>query len=353
MLPVGGTHPTPPVTVTTRAVRALLIGGGIDMTYAPRLAPLPDAATLAREIAELGPRVRNWGRWGDDDEIGTLNYITPAKRAAAAALVRKGSVFSLQVPMDRKGPMTGGLRVNPVHTMVATGCDHQQLVPMAAGARYTDDTMFLFLQSGTEWDGLAHVFYDGLLYNGFDATTVDSNGARKVGIDKTCSSYVSRGVLLDVARHHGVECLDPAHRIDGDELDEVAAAQGVSIESGDILLVRTGVLAEWSRTGSWTRYHGSHPGLHHRAALWLHDREIAAVASDNGAVEGIDKQGLLAIPLHQLALRDMGLPLGETFDLEALARDCADDGVYECFVVAPALNITGGVGSPVNPLAMK
>lgn len=321
--------------------------------YRPRTFPALDQEQIKREIAELGGRVRNWGRWGDDDEIGTLNFITPAKRVAAAQLVRKGVTFSLQIPMNSRGPMSGAGRVNPVHTMTATGCDHVQAVHMAGGARYTDDVMFLYLQSGTEWDGLAHVFYDGLLYNGFDATTVDSNGARKVGIDKTCSSYVSRGVLLDVARFHGVDCLDPAHRIDGDELDEVAAAQNVAIESGDIILVRTGVLAHYARTGSWEVYHGSHPGLHHRAALWLHEHEVAAVASDNGAVEGYDKGATPAIPLHQLTLRDMGLPLGETFNLEALAADCVDDGVYECFLAAPALNITGAVGSPVNPLAMK
>jgi kynurenine formamidase len=321
--------------------------------YQPRTFPALSTEDLAREIAALADRVRNWGRWGPDDEIGTLNFITPAKRAAAAQLVRKGITFSLQIPMNNKGPMAGPIRVNPVHTMVATGCDHVQAVPMAAGARYTDDTMFLYLQSGTEWDGLAHVFYDGKLYNGFDATTVDSNGAHKAGIDKTCSSYVSRGVLLDVAHFHHVDCLDPTHRIDGDELDAVAAAQGVRIESGDILLVRTGVLAHYAQTGRWDRYHGSHPGLHHRAAVWLHDHEIAAIASDNGSVEGIDKSAGLAVPLHQLALRDMGLPLGETFNLEALAADCADDGVYECFLVAPALHITGAVGSPVNPLAMK
>ena len=321
--------------------------------YTPRRFLVPDADELVREIATLGDRVRNWGRWGADDEIGTLNFITPAKRAAAAQLVRKGVTFSLQIPMNSKGPMTGAGRVNPVHTMTATGCDDIQLVPMAAGARYTDDVMFLYLQSGTEWDSLAHVFYDGRLYNGYDASNVDSNGARKVGIDKTCSSYVSRGVVLDVARFHGVDCLDPAHRIDGVELDEVAAAQGVAIESGDIILVRTGVLAHYARTGRWDVYHGSHPGLHYRVATWLHDHEIAAVASDNGAVEGYDKQALPAIPLHQLTLRDMGLPLGETFNLEALAADCAADGVYECFLVAPALNITGAVGSPVNPLAMK
>jgi kynurenine formamidase len=321
--------------------------------YTPRTFPVLDTDDLIREIATLGDRVRNWGRWGAEDEIGTLNFITPAKRAAAAQLVRKGVTFSLQIPMNNKGPMTGAGRVNPVHTMTATGRDDVQLFPMAAGARYTDDVMFLYLQSGTEWDGLAHVFYEGHLYNGYDASTVDSNGARKVGIDKTCSSYVSRGVVLDVARFHGVDCLDPVHRIDGDELDEVAAAQGVTIESGDIILLRTGVLAHYARTGRWDVYHGSHPGLHHSAAIWLHDHEIAAVAADNGSVEGVDKQSLLAIPLHQLALRDMGLPLGETFNLEALAADCATDGVYECFLVAPALNITGAVGSPVNPLAMK
>jgi kynurenine formamidase len=321
--------------------------------YTPRTFPTLDAAALVREVATIGAQVRNWGRWGPDDEIGTLNFITPAKRAAAAQLVRKGVTFSLQIPMNNRGPMAGPIRVNPVHTMTATGCDHVQAVPMAGGARYTDDTMFLYLQSGTEWDGLAHVFYDGRLYNGYDASNVDSNGAHKVGIDKTCSSYVSRGVVLDVARFHGVDCLDPRHRIDGDELDEIARRQGVTIESGDIVLVRTGVLAEYARTGRWDVYHGSHPGLHHRAVLWLHHHEIAAVASDNGAVEGYDKGALPAIPLHQLALRDMGLPLGETFNLEALAADCAADGVYECFLVAPALNITGAVGSPVNPLAMK
>ena len=99
----------------------------------------------------------------------------------------------------------------------------------------------------------------------------------------------------------------------------MAAAQGVQIESGDIVLVRTGVLAHYARTGQWDVYHRSHPGLHHRAALWLHAREIAAVASDNGSVEGYDKSKMPAIPLHQLALRDMGLPLVETFDLEFLS----------------------------------
>jgi kynurenine formamidase len=313
-----------------------------------------DEQALRDDLERLAAKVRNWGRWGAEDELGTLNYITPEKRAAAAGLVRKGVTFSLQIPMDNRGPMTGGLRVNPVHTMVATGADPEQAVHMAGGARYTDDTMFLFLQSGTEWDSLAHIFYDGQLYNGYDADLVDSRGAARLGIDKTCSSYVSRGVVLDAARWRGVECLDPSERLDGDDLDAIAAAQGVAIEEGDIILLRTGILAEYARTRGWARYHGSHPGLHYRAAEWLHDHHIAAIAADNGSVEGIDKQArMLAVPLHMLALRDMGLCLGESFYLEDLATDCADDGVYECFLVAPALRITGAVGSPVNPLAMK
>jgi len=265
--------------------------------YTPRTFPVLDADELVREIATLGAQVRNWGRWGADDEIGTLNFITPAKRAAAAQLVRKGLTFSLQIPMSNKGPINGPVRVNPVHTMTATGCDHIQLVPMAAGARYTDDTMFLYLQSGTEWDGLAHVYYDDRLYNGYDASNVDSNGAHKVGIDKTCSSYVSRGVLLDVARFHGVDCLDPTHRIDGDELDEVAAAQGVDIESGDIILVRTGVLAHYARTARWDVYHGSHPGLHHRAAANPHIRQNHAVWANEHVV--FDDHGPVADSLRR------------------------------------------------------
>ena len=305
------------------------------------------------DVRALGARLSNWGRWGPDDELGTLNYITPAKRAAAAALVRKGSVFSLQIPMGRNGPMAGP-RINPMHTMTATGADPDQLVPMADGARYTDDVMFLYLQSGTEWDGLAHVFYDDRLYNGFPASDVDSNGAHHASIEKTASSYISRGVLLDIARHRGVEMLDPMDRIGPEELDAVAAAQGIDVTDGDILLVRTGILAEWGRTGSWARYHESHPGLSLDALEWLHEHRVAAIASDNGAVEGVDKQARpLAIPLHMVALRDMGLPLGESFYLEELAADCAAVGVWECLLVAPALRIDGGVGSPVNPIAMK
>lgn len=310
--------------------------------------------TLDEEIRILATKVSNWGRWGPDDELGTLNFITPEKRRDAAALARKGASFSLQVPMDANGPMAGPIRVNPIHTMTATGADPVQKVPMAAGARYTDDVMFLYLQSGTEWDSLAHIFYDGRLYNGYLASEVDSGGARRLGIDKTASSYVSRGVLLDAPRFRGVECLEPGERLTGDDLDAIAASQRVEVGEGDIVLLRTGILSEYGRTGGWAQYHGSHPGLHYRAAEWLHDHRVAAIAADNGSVEGMDKTApILEVPLHQLALRDMGLSLGETFYLEELAADCADDGVYECFLVAPALRITGAVGSPVNPIALK
>jgi kynurenine formamidase len=308
---------------------------------------------LEQQVHELAERVRNWNRWGPDDELGTLNFITPEKRARAATLVRTGKLFSLQIPMDKNGPMNGTTRVNPQHSMKVTGTDTESPIPLALNAGFTDDVMFLYLQSGTEWDALAHIYYDGALYNGYPASAVDSRGAAKLGIDKTCSSYVSRGVLLDVPRHRGVDVLAPEDRITGEELDAIAAAQGVAIESGDIVLLRTGALVDWSRTGSWESYRGPGAGLHFTSAEWLHDHEIAAIAADNNAVEGAGSRVPAEIPLHMLGLRDMGMCFGETFYLEELAEDCAADRTYECMLVAPALRVTGGVGSPVNPLALK
>lgn len=303
-------------------------------------------------VRRLAPRVRNWGRWGPDDEIGTLNYITSEKRLAAARAVRRGDVFSLAIPADHNGPQGNNpRRPNPFHVMTATGVDTVQPFVFDGGARYTDDAVFMPLQSTTQWDAIAHVYYGGQLYNGFAAGEVDSRGAQRVGIDKTHDRYVSRGVLLDLARVAGVDCLDPGVEVTGAMLEEAEEAQGVRVEEGDILLIRTGAMAEWARTGSWSSFHGQRAGIVHETAEWLHDRRVAAIAGDT--VERVDLDAAPAIPFHMLALRDMGLPIGELWFLEDLAADCAADGVFEMLLVAPALRITGGVGSPLNPIAMK
>jgi kynurenine formamidase len=304
------------------------------------------------EFAALARRVSNWGRFGAEDERGTVNFITPEVVRRAAAGVRRGVVFSLALPLGAEGPQIGqGGRVNPLHVMTAT---EGRLGPEPDGPRYADDMVVMPLQCATQWDSLAHVHYGGQLYNGHPAATVTPAGAARNAIDKMAAGIVSRGVLLDVARARGVERLAPGTAIVPADLEAAERAQGVRVERGDVLLVRTGHLAVFTRDGDRVGYMRQMPGLGVAAVEWLHAREIAAVASDTNAVEVIPfEEPGLPLPVHQLCLRDMGLTLGEMFVLDELATDCAADGVWEFLLSAPPLRVTGGVGSPVNPLAVK
>jgi kynurenine formamidase len=235
--------------------------------------------------------------------------------------------------------------------MVACESEEAPPIRLPDDVRVADDTIFMYLQSGTQWDSLAHVYQGESLYNGFPASGTSMSGAANLGIDRVASSFIGRGVLLDVARHMGVDCLALDHAIDAQELDVVAGEQGIRVEKGDILLVRTGMMAEWARTGSWERcWSPQQPGLAASVAEWLHEAGVAAVASDNAAVE---RKADKSVPLHVVLLRDLGMCLGELWFLEELAADCAEDGVYEFLLVAQALPITGAVGSPVNPIAIK
>lgn len=310
----------------------------------------------SQSFAELAASVRNWGRWGPDDQLGCLNLITPAKRVEAAGLVRKGTTFSLTIPLDDNGPQPGGpYRSNPIHVATRTGNDPSEVNGVGGTAHFTDDLLVqLYLQAGTQWDSLAHVYYDDHLYNGFPASGVTGRGASHLGFEQYYDRFVTRGVLLDVARFRGVTTLPPGHVIDAEELEATAAAQSVTVGSGDILLVRTGLMAARDAAGSWKPFDDRPPGLHYLVATWLREHDVAAVAADNMAVEamGLRPDGY-AIPLHMLALRDMGLPLGEFFYLEDLAADCAEDGVYEFMLNAVGLRVTGALGSPVTPIALK
>jgi kynurenine formamidase len=304
-------------------------------------------------VRALGKQLSNWGRWGAEDERGTLNFITPDVVKRAAGLVRRGQVFGLGLSLGADGPQIGqGGRVNPLHLMTAV--DQRLPGEYPDGFRYADDVMVLPLQCATQWDSLAHVHYDGLLYNGFPATTTSAAGAARNGIDKIGPGIASRGVLLDLARAAGVARLQPGTAIQPADLDAAARAQGVQVERGDVLLVRTGHLSVFKSDGNRVGYMRMMPGLGMACAAWLHAREVAAVASDTNSVEVIPfEDPKLPLPFHLLCLRDLGLTLGEMFDLDALADDCAADGVWEFFFSAPPLKITGGIGSPLNPLAIK
>ena len=323
------------------------------MTHAdPRREPV----LTEEEVRETSERLRAWGRWGADDQAGTLNHVTPEDIVAAARLVRRGAVFSLALPFDQAGPHTGRRgRHNPIHYMIQSGTDAYSGVQDADGLRYADDAVTMPLQCGTQWDALSHVFYDDQMWNGYDIRLVDSRGASRNGIEHVADRMVGRGVLLDVARHWGLDWMEDGTSISRSDLQACLEAQDVGLGRGDFLMVRTGQLGRCLREGNWRTYAGgAAPGLAFDTLDWIAELELAAVASDTFAVEVRPEATLvLKRPWHWVAIPNMVLSVGEIFALDDLAADCAQDGAWECFLVAAPLPITGAVGSPVNPIAVK
>src|SRR6201988_4705129 len=182
-----------------------------------------------KAIAEATAKLKNWGRWGKDDQIGTLNQVTPEDIVKAASLIRTGRVFALGIPPGGNGPQPGlfGGRFNPIHQMLATGTDAIAERQGWNKIRYADDTLNLCVQGATHWDALGHIFYEDKAYNGYDAKLIDSRGLSVLGIEHSRNKMVGRGVLLDIARHRGVDWLRDGEGISNDELDECAKQQNV------------------------------------------------------------------------------------------------------------------------------
>jgi kynurenine formamidase len=317
-----------------------------------------DTKVGKQAIAEATAKLKNWGRWGAGDQIGTLNHVTPQDVVAAASLIRTGKIFALGIPLDRTGPQTGlfGGRWNPIHTMLATGTDaiagRQDKAP---GLRYADDAINMPVQSATHWDALGHIFYEEKMYNGFDAREVDSNGLGKLGIEHSRNKMIGRGVLLDIARFKAVEWLEDGYGISNDELDACAKAQNVAIRRGDFVILRTGQMERCLKQQKWGGYAGGDaPGVKFENCYWCQEKAIAAICSDTWGVEVRPNETKeVNQPWHWVVIPAMGLTMGEIFYLKDLAADCAADNVYEFFFCGPPLVITGGTGSPINPQAIK
>ncbi|MBE4739739.1 MULTISPECIES: cyclase family protein [Streptomyces] len=316
-------------------------------------------------IAAAAKRVSNWGRWGADDVLGTLNFLDEAKRAQGARLARRGVSFSLAQRFDAEGPQKGWRRrTNPVHTMLSSGLDAEfGPAEFPHGLGGADDVVFMPLQASTQWDGLGHIFDHGTAYNGRRASqVVTSEGDRLTGIETVADRIAGRGVLLDVGRAIGAEGdLPDGFAITAEHLEATITAQGETarVGRGDLLLVRTGQLTRVRRGiaagDGWGDYAGGPaPGLSFATADWLHSSEIAGIATDTWGFEVRPNEFDVAFqPLHQVAIPHIGLFIGELWDLDTLAADCAADGVYEFLLVAAPLPVTGAVGAPVNPLAVK
>jgi len=309
-------------------------------------------------IYEAAKKLSNWGRWGADDQIGTLNNVTPEDVVNAGKLIKKGKVFALGLSL--KEPIQSGLfggRWNPIHTMLATGTDAaagNQDVP-SPYLRYADDAINMPCQASTQWDALCHIFLDDKLYNGYDAKLVDARGARKLGIEHVRDKMAGRGVLLDVARFKGVESLDDGYAITNADLDACAKQQGVQIRKGDFVIVRTGHQERCLKKKDWTGYAGGDaPGFAFETCYWIREKDIAAICSDTWGCEVRPNETNEANqPWHWVVIPAIGISMGEIFYVKELAEDCAADKVYEFLFVAPAIPITGAVGSPTNPLAIK
>ncbi|MDT7839265.1 cyclase family protein [Streptomyces justiciae] len=306
--------------------------------------------TLPAEFHDIAKRVNNWGRWGADDEIGTLNLITDEVVRQAAAEVRTGRRVPLALPLQQDGVQTGMIpgRVNPLHAMVQI---NQEIFGPGTVA-CSDDAVTMGLQAATHWDALTHVSHSGRLYNGRPADTITPHGgAQFSGIDKA-RHIISRGVLLDVARAHGVARLDGGHAVTPEDLEAAEELAGTRVRAGDIVLVRTGQM-QLCLAGDKHAYGYPSPGLSIRTPEWFHARDVAAVANDTLTFEIFPPEiEDLWLPVHALDLVEMGMLQGQNWNLEELSTACGEEGRYTFLLSAMPEPFTGATGTPVAPVAV-
>jgi kynurenine formamidase len=297
-------------------------------------------ATLsAAEVDEIFSSVSNWGRWGDDDQRGTLNLITPEKRRQAAALVREGISVSLAQDLSS---------VESVDNTTPL----QLIMTAQAGSPVAMDELRIFYHGLTypHLDALCHARYNGKAYNGFDAADATEAGCASSGVEHLKDGILSRGVLIDVPRLKGVPYLEPGTPVLASDIEAWEREAGVRIEAGDVVLIRTGRWGKRAEIGPYSLQGGS-PGVHVTALPLLRERDAAVLATDVGldvVPAGVDG---VVIPTHTVAIAGMGLLIIDNADLEALAATAARFNRWEfMFSVAP-LPVIGGTGSVVNAIA--
>ena len=267
--------------------------------------------------------------------------------------IRTGRPFSLAIPFDDSGPQWDNVnmpdRVNPE---LRTYMVNFAFTGDAADFTTSDDSFRMGSQAATHLDALAHVGYEGLLWNNTPSAVVTADGAAQLGIEHV-GALATRGVLLDIARLHGVDHFDDNYPISGDDLAAAATAARIDVAPGDAVLVRTGQM-HYLREGDRRRYSTPSPGLSTKSIEWIRDHDVALVATDNLTFEVYPcEDPRVFMPAHMIHLRDIGLTQAQNWYLDALAVDCAADGQYDFLLVATPLPLTGAVGAPVAPTAIK
>jgi kynurenine formamidase len=299
----------------------------------------PDTKRAGTDVARFSEELSNWGRWGEQDQLGALNLITQEKRVAAAKLVQRGRCVSCARPLPTE-PAADNPRP-ATHHMTGTASE-------GAGADYIAVASHGYATSHI--DALCHIFHEGRLYNGYPAQRVTAHGALELGIHELRDGIVSRGVLLDVPRLRDTHWLEPGEAILPEDLEACESRASLRVEAGDVLLVRTGRWAYREKHGAWDP-HDKLAGLHAECLPWLRERGVAALGSDGvsdvvpSQVEGF------RLPIHSIAIPILGIHLLDNLDLEALGDACSEEGRWEFLLHVAPLVIRRGTASPVNPIA--
>lgn len=305
-------------------------------------------------MTETQSAADNWGRWGADDERGTLNLIDAKAVRAAAHEIRTGEVFSLGLPIARDAGPVLDYRGAPQRLTLTSQTDNMfDLFPGGPDAGANEDMLIIPSHNQTHMDALCHVTHHGLLYNGFDADTFRSHtGAERCGIEKI-GGFSARAVLYDLPRHFGVDNLEPGYKITAADLEACAAAQDIEIRTGDVMLVRTGHLDLYRRraeAGEAPLFEAAGLGLD--TVDYIRDNNFAAVGADNGAIEVIPFDNDTFLAVHIELLVKLGTPLLEHLVLTDLAAAMPAAGTQACLLNVNPLPVTGATGSPINPTAI-
>lgn len=312
---------------------------------------MTDTAPSADDVLGWTTSLSNWGRWGTDDRLGTLNFITDDVRRRAAAGVSRGVTVSCAHEITATPRQDG----NPSRLMIATG---EALVAPDPQRHAHAATDLLQLQihghQVTHLDALSHWFWDASMYNGIPATAVTSDrGATEHGIETIRDGIVTRGVLLDVCAARGVEWLEPGDAVVPADLDAAAERQGIAVASGDAVLLHTGFGRYRESTGTAAAAPTGWPGWDAACLPWLHDKQVALIGSEaSNEVMPNAYSALAKHPIHSVGIAAMGLWLLDNCNLTRLADVCAEHGQWSFqFTVAP-LAVRGATGSPLNPIAL-
>ncbi len=313
-------------------------------------------AANVRDLLANSPT--NWGRWGDQDELGAVNILTPELVLKAVGSVRSGKVFTLggEFGTGNDPIWPGRAQTQRYNTQDRSSYTAGKKVTNPGGTEYADDYVAMFLQGATHYDALGHVWYDDQVYNGYPASST-THGMEKASVLPIARhGIVGRGVLLDMARHFGVDYLDKGTAIGLDDVLACLEKQKVEIGKGSILLVRTGEIGSY-----YSREQGEfyadfiEPGLNFSPELvqWFADNDVVSLATDTIGNERTVHESGAAFVLHAALMRNLGIAFAEILSLDALAADCAEDGQYDFLYSAGPIKIANATGAPVNPIAVK